>query len=84
MNVFNFRSLDASIFRVGLFGNPTLLAALGINVLLQVGAVYLPILQTALGTTGLTASDWGRIVAVSLPILAVGELLKLRVRRRLA
>ncbi len=82
LNVFNFRSLRAPLTDVGFCGNRPLLIALAINVGLQLCAVYLPALQTPLHTTALGWSDWGLILLVSAPILAIGEGLKAIQRRR--
>ncbi|MDG2222648.1 MAG: calcium-translocating P-type ATPase, SERCA-type [Rubripirellula sp.] len=76
-NVLNFRSLDSPLLRVGLFSNPWILVALVGTVLLQVAAVYVPGLQQALHTTALGWSDWGLILAFSLPIFLIPESIKI-------
>jgi len=62
MNVFNFRSLDEPVIRLGFFTNKWLLLAIAFTVGLQVCAVYVPFLQDALHTTalGLETYKWIR------------------------
>jgi Ca2+-transporting ATPase len=57
-NVFNFRSLQTPLHRVGYFTNPWVLVAVTCTIALQVAAVYVPILQDALHTVPLQVSDW--------------------------
>jgi Ca2+-transporting ATPase len=75
-NVLNFRSLSQSIVRSNPLGNPWIYVAILVMVLLQVAAVYMPILQEALHTVPLTAEDWLVVVALAIPVLPLGELLK--------
>lgn len=80
-NVLNFRSLRDSIARSRWLSNPWLYATISMMILLQVGAVYLPPLQNALHTVPLALVDWFLIVVLALPILVLGELVKLVGRR---
>ena len=45
--------------------------------LLQVAAVYVPLLRTVLHTVPLSATDWGIVASCSLAPIAVVELVKL-------
>jgi Ca2+-transporting ATPase len=81
VNVLNFRSLDLPLRRIGFFSNPWLLAALALTIGLQICAVYVPFLQTALGTHPLRIQDWLLIVAVALPIFIGPEWIKWRRQR---
>jgi len=74
---FNARSTFNSIFSVGLFTNRWLLLGVGVAIILQIGAVHLPMGQTLFGTTGLSFSDWILIVLVSSSIWVADELYKL-------
>ena len=78
-NVVNARSDERSAF-VHLFTNHWLWAAVGGSVALQVLVLYVPILQRAFGTVGLTAGDWAFCVAVASSVLWVREGSKLIVR----
>ena len=83
INVLNFRSLHLPLHRIGFFTNRWLLLALVFTLGLQVCAVYVPALQSALGTTALRAVDWLVIVAISLPIFLGPEAIKwIRTRRQ--
>jgi Ca2+-transporting ATPase len=73
VNVFNFRSLREPLPAVGLFSNPWILAAWSLALGLQVLAVYLPYLQTALHTVPLGGRDWGLILAAAAPVFIVIE-----------
>jgi Ca2+-transporting ATPase len=77
VNVFNFRSLRLPLDQIGLLSNPWLLYAWGGTFLLQLLAVYTPILQEALNTEALLFDDWLVIFALSLPLLIVGEVAKI-------
>jgi len=76
-NSLNCRSRTRSIFRLGLFTNKYLIAAIAASVLLQVSATVLPVLQLALGTTPLSVQDWLTIVVVSSSVFVADELRKL-------
>jgi Ca2+-transporting ATPase len=83
INVLNFRSLRSPLATIGLFSNPWVLLAITATIGLQVAAVYLPLLQGALHTVPLRASDWLLVVAVAIPIFIVPEFVKyLRGRSR--
>jgi Ca2+-transporting ATPase len=75
-NVFNARSDVGSAF-VRLFRNGWLWAAVAGSVALQVLVVYVPFLQQAFGTTGLTGRDWIVCIAVASTVLWLSEAGKL-------
>lgn len=81
-NVFNFKSLARPLSLRALLANPWLLGAVGVTVLAQVGAVYLPFLQTLLHTVPLDWADWGAILLAAAPLIVVPEITRrLRARR---
>jgi Ca2+-transporting ATPase len=80
-NVFNARSDERSVF-VDLFKNRWLLAAVTLSIALQFAVIYLPFLQAAFGTVGLTLMDWGRCAVAASSVLWLRELSKLLGRRR--
>ena len=80
-NVFNARSDERSAF-VGLFTNRWLWAAIGLSLALQVLVVYVPVLQQAFGTIGLSARDWLLCVAVASSVLWLREVNKAITRAR--
>ena len=74
-NVLNARSDERSAF-VRLFTNRWLWAAIGLSLALQALVVYVPVLQRAFGTSGLSARDWLYCVAVASSVLWIRELSK--------
>ena len=79
-HAFNARSQRRSAFTARLFTNGWLWAAVLVCLLLQVAAVYVPLLQAVLHTVPLTGADWGVIAACSLAPVAVVELVKVMQR----
>jgi Ca2+-transporting ATPase len=71
-NVINARSDEDSAF-VRLFTNAWLWAAMIGSVALQALVVYVPFLQRAFGTTGLSAADWLFCVGISSLVLWLRE-----------
>lgn len=80
-NSLNCRSRTRSFFKMGFFKNPYLLAAIFASIVLQIGAVYVPFLQRALGTALLSIRDWGLIILVTSSIFFVDEIRKYIQRR---
>jgi Ca2+-transporting ATPase len=77
--VFNARSDERSAF-AGLFSNRWLWGAVLLSLVLQVAVVYVPFLQQAFSTVGLSARDWLLCAGLASSVLWVRELSKL-VRR---
>jgi Ca2+-transporting ATPase len=80
-NVVNARSDERSAF-VHLFRNGWLWAAIAGSVALQVFVVYVPFLQSAFGTVGLSGGDWVLCIAVASSVLWLRELGKVITRGR--
>lgn len=78
-NALNSRSDERSAF-VGLFTNRWLWGAIVLSLALQTFVLYLPAMQQAFGTTGLSGRDWVRCTLVASIILWLGELWKLFLR----
>jgi Ca2+-transporting ATPase len=78
-NVVNARSDERSAF-VHLFTNHWLWIAIAASLSLQVVVVYVPFLQRAFGTVGLTARDWVLCVGVASTVLWLREGSKLIAR----
>ena len=73
----NLRSLDHSIFRVGIFRNKLLLATFVIGVALQVMVVNLPIFQLILKIAALDWVCWGVVFGLSASLILINEISKL-------
>ena len=80
-HAFNARSQRRSAFTNRLFTNGWLWAAVGVCLILQIAAVYLPLLQQVLHTVPPSLSDWGVIAVCSLMPVLVVEFIKLFTRR---
>jgi P-type Ca2+ transporter type 2C len=78
-NVFNARSDERSAF-VGLFANTWLWAAVLGSLVLQAAVMYIPFLQQAFSTVGLSVGDWLRCAAVASSVLWLRELSKVMTR----
>jgi Ca2+-transporting ATPase len=75
------RSESESLFRIGLFSNRPLLAAIALSVVLQMAAVYTPFLQKYLGTQPLAAGDLALAIVVSTSVFWALEIEKAWKRR---
>jgi Ca2+-transporting ATPase len=71
-NVFNSRSDERSAFK-DLFANSWIWAAIGLAVVLQMAVIYIPVLQQAFSTVGLSARDWLFCAAVASSVLWLRE-----------
>jgi P-type Ca2+ transporter type 2C len=82
-SAFGARSDERSAFQ-GLFANLWLWAAVALAVVLQALVIYVPFLQRAFSTVGLSPVDWLRCVVASSFVLWLTELSKLVLRQILA
>jgi Ca2+-transporting ATPase len=62
---FNCRSMDKSLFSIGIFGNRKLVAAALISFALQMIVVYIPFLQSIFKTEALGLFDWMLVLVIS-------------------
>ena len=75
-NIFNCRSFEKSIFSVGIFGNPTLVGAVILAAILQLIAIYVPLMQELFGVTGLTAKQMAICLGISFSVIPAVEITK--------
>lgn len=75
-NALNCRSEDKSVFRLGFTRNNFFLMAVGGSTLLQLAAVYVPLLQTLFDTESLALEDLLVCVGVASTVLVWDELRK--------
>lgn len=75
-NAWNCRSDNDSVFGAGFFSNKFLVGATAIVILLQIGAVYLPIMNTVLRTTPLTAFEWAIAATIAFSVVVIEEFRK--------
>ena len=81
-NAWNCRSESKSIFQLNPFSNKFLLGSTGVIIILQLLAVYAPILQKLLHTVPLGLSDWLIIIPVAFSVVVVEEARKFLARRK--
>lgn len=74
---FNVRSMDQSLFALGLGTNRSLVYAFLASASLQVAVVFIPFLRQVFETATLRSSDWGVVLAMSLIPLVAVEISKL-------
>ncbi|MCE7882696.1 MAG: HAD family hydrolase [Actinobacteria bacterium ATB1] len=79
-NVFNARSLTATVFGRYSLTNSKLWIAVATVLLLQVGAVQWGPMRAIFDTTALSASQWAICIAVAASVIAVEEVRKMLVR----
>jgi Ca2+-transporting ATPase len=76
VNIINARSDERSAFE-HLFTNRWLWIAIAVSLALQAAVLYVPVLQRAFGTVGLTVADWIRCTVVASSVLWLREATKL-------
>jgi len=81
-NVWNCRHETKSIFRLNPFSNKYLVGTTLFVIMLQLMAIYTPLMQKFLRTAPLEASEWLKILAVGLSIILFEEIRKLIYRLR--
>ncbi len=80
--LFNCRRLTAPVYGwSGFAGNPAVLVAIGILVVLQLLFTYLPVAQTLFGTAALDLAAWGRIFVFGFIVYGAVEMEKALIRR---
>lgn len=75
------RSLRASVFKMGLFSNWTVVAGIGVLLVLHAGFIYLPFMQSVFGTAALQPAALALSALVGASILPLISLEKARRRR---
>jgi Ca2+-transporting ATPase len=78
------RSDRTSLFEQGLFSNLSLLGSVALVALLQLAAIYLPLMNAALGTTPLTVRELSICITLSLVVPLAVEIEKVVKRMRAA
>jgi len=76
---FSVRSFKQSIFRKNIFSNRYLSAAVLVAFALLLGSLYLPVLQTLLGTTAIGVFEWLLIIGVSIIEILIIEFSKKKI-----
>jgi magnesium-transporting ATPase (P-type) len=75
--LFNSRYIHGSVLsRAGLLGSRPVLISIGLMLLLQLAFTYLPPMQELMGTTAISAADWGIVILAGVALLLLVELEK--------
>jgi Ca2+-transporting ATPase len=80
--LFNSRSLQYSIFRIGIFSNPWAFAGVGVMVALQLLFTYLPAANYIFQSAPISALDWAMILAFAVLVHGLVEIEKALRRRQ--
>ena len=80
-HVLAIRSETESLFKIGLFSNPLLLAAVALTFALQMATIYVPFLQPIFKTEALEAGELLLCIALSTVVFFAVEIEKWLVRR---
>ena len=80
-HAFGLRSHVESSFKLPFFGNPLLLVAIGLTVLVQVGGIYMPFFNEIFNTNPLTLDQLALCLALSTVVLIAVEIEKFFIRR---
>lgn len=81
--LFSCRSLTQTMFRVGVFSNPWVVAGVVVMVLLQILFTYAPFMNRLFFTAPLASAQWGSVLGVGVAAYAIVEVEKW-LRRRAA
>jgi len=71
--VFNARSDELSVFKLGIFRNRWLVASISVAILLQMAVIYVPFLQVAFRTSPLSISEWGIVILAGGSLFIIEE-----------
>lgn len=83
--LFNCRSLERTMFHVGLFSNPWIWRGVGAMIILQLLLTYLPAMNRLFHTAPIDGPAWGLVLAAALTVYVVVEVetwLRLQWKRR--
>jgi Ca2+-transporting ATPase len=76
-NALNCRSEEKSIFSLGVFSNKYVLLAIGGSILMQLGVIYIPVLQYIFDTIALSARDLLLVTVIASSVFIFDEIRKL-------
>jgi Ca2+-transporting ATPase len=78
----NCRSLKDSLLSIGLWSNPWIFVGIAVVLLLQIGFVYLPFMNTVFGSAPLRLVSWAEAIVLAFLIMPLIGLEKMVRRRR--
>ncbi|CAK0818749.1 unnamed protein product [Prorocentrum cordatum] len=77
LNAFNALSEDGSLVQMPPWANPYLIVASSFSIFVHVLILYVPVLSKIFGVCPLDAHDWVLVMAFSVPVILIDEVLKL-------
>ncbi|MPM63645.1 Calcium-transporting ATPase 1 [bioreactor metagenome] len=77
VHALNMRSETKSIVKVGIFSNMYMIGAIIIGIVLQLAVIYIAPIAEIFKVVPLTLGDWGFVLALSLIVLVLNEIMKL-------
>lgn len=75
-NAMNSLSENESLLRLPLWKNPFLVAAIALSMALHVMILYVPFFTTLFAITPLNTTEWSAVFWLSVPVIAIDEVLK--------
>lgn len=79
--VFNCRTAEQSLFKIGFFSNKRILGGICFEVILIACLMYVPFLQKLFGITGIQLQDWLFLICIPLPLIIIEEIRKKMIRK---
>jgi len=76
LNAFNALSEDGSLVKMPPWANPYLIVAASFSILVHVLILYIPVLTKIFGVCPLDVHDWVLVMAFSIPVIFIDEVLK--------
>jgi len=76
LNAFNALSEDGSLVQMPPWANPYLIVAASFSILVHVLILYIPVLTKIFGVCPLDVHDWVLVMAFSMPVILIDEVLK--------
>ena len=80
LNAMNALSEDGSLLQIPPWSNPWLILAALASVFVHFVVLYVPFIATVFSVVPLTGHDWYLVMAFSLPVILIDEILKLAAR----
>ena len=75
-NAMNSLSENASLLRLPLWKNPFLVGAIALSMALHVMILYVPFFTALFAITPLNTTEWSAVFWLSVPVIAIDEVLK--------
>ncbi|MBI4280563.1 HAD-IC family P-type ATPase, partial [Candidatus Uhrbacteria bacterium] len=82
-NSFNLRSLEQSVFRLGLTTNRLLILATALSAVIQLSLIQIPFFRSVFQFVPLSGLEWGLVIILSSSVLLLGEVYKALKRKTL-